>query len=92
MKEMITITHPKRLEEPLVLPARVPVLQQLLNLLLRVLPLRYLLEGFRADGALKALKLKCVTRREEVGVVHDLYARSNVQCPANILSIAQKHG
>ena len=58
------VTHPERLEEPLVLSARVPVLQQLLDLLLRVLPLRNLLEGFRTDGALEALELKCVTRGE----------------------------
>ena len=83
-------THPERLEEPLVLPTRVPVLQQLLDLLLRVLPLRHLLEGFRADGALETLELKCVTRREQVGVVHDLYARSNVQYPLHFLSPSQK--
>ena len=45
-REVRSGTHAKGLEEPLVLPARVPVLQQLLNLLLRVLPLRNLLERF----------------------------------------------
>ena len=71
-------TYPERLEEPLVLPARVPVLQQLLDLLLRVLPLRNLLESLRADNTLETLELKCVTRREEVGVVDNLHARSYV--------------
>ena len=71
--------HPKGLEEPLVLPARVPVLQQLLDLLLRVLPLRHLLEGFRANDTLETLQLKRVTRREKVRVVDGLRAR-HVPC------------
>lgn len=65
-------THAKGLEEPLVLPARVTILQQLLDLLLRVLPLRNLLEGFRSDDTLEALQLKRVTRGEQVRVVDGL--------------------
>jgi hypothetical protein len=68
-------THAQGLEEPLVLPARVPVLKQLLDCLLRVLALRNLLEGVVRDGALEPLELKCVSCREKVGVVHDLWKR-----------------
>ena len=66
------ITYPERLEEPLVLSARVPLLEQLLDLLLRVLPLGHLLERLRANNTLEALKLKCVTGGEQVRVVDDL--------------------
>ena len=72
-------THPERLEEPLVLPTLVLVLQQLLDLLLRVLPVRHLLERLRGNNALEALKLNCVTRREEVRVVDDLHSKTYVK-------------
>jgi hypothetical protein len=65
-------THAKGLEEPLVLSARVTVLEQLLDGLFRVLMLRDLLEGLAGDGALEPLKLECVSCGEKVRVVHDL--------------------
>ena len=65
-------TYPERLEEPLVLAARVALLQRLFDGLLRVLTLRWLLEGVGGDGALEGLELKSVSCGEEVGVVDDL--------------------
>ena len=44
----------------------------LLDLLLRVCPLRGLLERLCGDGALEALELKGVAGGEEVGVVDGL--------------------
>ena len=68
----VRATHPEGLEEPLVLARLVAVLEQLFDVLLRVLPLCRLLEGVRRDGALQALELESVAGREEVGVVEDL--------------------
>ena len=66
------ITYTERLEEPLGLPAGVALLEVLLDLLLRVFPLRRLLERLGRDGALEALELKGVPRGEEMRVVDDL--------------------
>ena len=41
--------YPEWCEEPLVLPSEVPLLQQLLDHLLRILPLRWFFEGFLRD-------------------------------------------
>jgi hypothetical protein len=69
-------THAEGLEEPLVLAALVPVLEQLLDCLFRVFTLRHLLEGVAPDGALQALELERVSCGEEVGVVDDLQHQS----------------
>ena len=66
------ITYTERLEEPLGLPAGVALLEVLLDLLLRVFPLRRLLERLGRDGALEALELKGVSGGEEMRVVDDL--------------------
>ena len=69
-------TYAQRLEEPLGLPAGVALLEVLLNLLLRVFPLRRLLERLGRDGALEALELERVTGGEKVRVVDDLHTIS----------------
>jgi hypothetical protein len=69
------------LEEPLVLPACVALLQQLLDVLLGIFPLRWLLEAVVGDGTLKALEFQCVTCGEKVGVVDDLEKSRKAQHP-----------
>ena len=64
--------EPERGEEPPVLAADISLLQRLLDVLLRVLPLRHLLERVVGDGALQSLELQRVTCRHDVVVVDDL--------------------
>jgi hypothetical protein len=59
-------------KEPSVLPTRVPLLQRLLDRLLRILPLRNLLEGVVADDVLQAFQFEGVACRHQVVVVYDL--------------------
>lgn len=65
-------THSQFLEEPPVLASKVTILQQFPDRLLRVLPLRRILEGLRCDSSLQALQLKGVSCWEKVAVVHNL--------------------
>ena len=67
------------MEEPLVLPACVALLQQLLDVLLGIFPLRWLFEGVVREGTLKALEFQCLTCGEEVGVVDDLVKSEKIQ-------------
>ena len=60
------------MEEPLVLSAHISLLKQLFDVLLRVLPLTWLLEGISRRATLEALQLECVSCWEEVGAVHGL--------------------
>jgi len=62
----------KRSEEPSVLSRRVSLLQSLLHSLLRVLPLRNLLESIRSNNTLQSLQLECVSCWHQVVVVDDL--------------------
>ena len=59
-------------EEPSVLSAGVSLLEDLLDVLLRILTLTDLLEGIVGDGALEALELEGVTGGHQVVVVDDL--------------------
>ena len=59
-------------EEPSVLSAGVSLLEDLLDVLLRILTLADLLEGIVGDGALEALELEGVTGGHQVVVVDDL--------------------
>ena len=68
----VRATHPEGLEEPLVLARLVAVLEQLFDVLLRVLPLCRLLEGVRRDGALQALELERIPDGEHERVVDGL--------------------
>ena len=67
-----THLEPQRGKEPPILPARVPLLQRLLDILLGLLPLADLLEGVVANDVLEALELERVARRHQVVVVCDL--------------------
>jgi hypothetical protein len=60
------------LEEPLVLSTDISLLKQLFDVLLRVLPLTWLLEGISRRTTLETLQLECVSCWEEVGAVHGL--------------------
>ena len=62
----------KRSEEPSVLSRRVSLLQSLLHSLLRILPLRNLLESIRSNNTLQSLQLECVSCWHQVVVVDDL--------------------
>lgn len=62
----------KRGEEPSVLSRCVPLLQCLLDSLLRVLSLRHLLESIRSHNTLQSLQLECVSCWHQVVVVDDL--------------------
>jgi hypothetical protein len=65
----------KRGEEPSILSRGVSLLKSLLDGLLRVLPLRHLLEGVGRHRALQALQLQRVPRGHQVVVVDDLDER-----------------
>lgn len=69
--------HSQGCEEPFVLAAGVAILEQLLDRLLRILPLCGLLEGIRRDGSLQSLQLKGVPCREQMRVVHNLILPSS---------------
>ena len=69
------ITHTQRSEEPPVLPARVAILQNLLDSLLSLLALADLLEGIGRQSTLQTLELQSITRRHQVVVVDDLDER-----------------
>lgn len=60
-------------EEPPVLSLEVALLKELLDLLLRVLAARNLLERLGRDDALEALELESVASGEEVVVVDRLF-------------------
>jgi hypothetical protein len=62
----------KRGEEPSVLSRGVSLLKSLLDGLLRVLPLRHLLERVRRHRTLQALQLQRISRGHQVVVVDDL--------------------
>ena len=62
----------KRSEEPSVLSRRVSLLQCLLDCLLRVLPLRDLLESIGGNNSLQSFQLERVTCGHQVVVVDDL--------------------
>ena len=64
--------HTQRGEEPPVLAARVALLQDLLDVLLGILPLADLLEGLAGNGTLQTLELEGVPRGHEVVVVDGL--------------------
>ena len=65
-------THPQCLEEPLILAGSVTLLKQLLNSLLRILPLRWLLERINRHRPLQSLQLKSITCWEKMRVVDSL--------------------
>ena len=64
--------HPQSLEEPLILAGGVTLLKQLLNSLLRILPLRWLFERINRHRPLQTLQLKSITCREKMRVVDSL--------------------
>ena len=64
--------HSQSLEEPLILAGSVTLLKQLLNSLLRILPLRWLLERINRHRPLQSLQLKSITCREKMRVVDSL--------------------
>ena len=68
----IPFKHTKRSEEPSVLSRCVSLLQSLLHGLLRVLPLRLLLECICGNNSLKSLQLERITCWHQVVVVDDL--------------------
>ena len=63
----------------------VPLLESLLDGLLRVLTLSRLLEGVGGDGSLKGLELELVSGGEEVGVVDDLDEWLDLGSAGNLL-------
>lgn len=65
-------TYPQRSEEPLVLSRDVALLQDLLDVLFRVLSLRGFLESIVGQRSLERLEFKSITSREEVRVVDSL--------------------
>lgn len=65
----------QRCEEPPVFPALVSLIQRLLDCLLRVLPLRNLLERITRHNTLQSLQLQRVTGRHKVVVVDSLDER-----------------
>ena len=65
--------HPQSLEEPLILASGVTFLKQLLNSLLRILPLRWLFERINRHRPLQSLQLKSITCREKMRVVDSLH-------------------
>ena len=62
----------QRREEPPILPARVPVLQQLFHRLLCILPLADLLECVIRHHALQTLQFQRVSCRHQVVIVNGL--------------------
>ena len=69
------VQRTKRGEEPAVFSRCVSLFQCLLDGLLRVLPLRYLLECIRSNNTLQSLQLERVSCRHQVVVVDDLDER-----------------
>lgn len=69
---MVCRQHTQRSEKPSVLPARIAILQNLLDGLLGILALGRLLERVRGERALKALELESVASRHEMVVVDGL--------------------
>ena len=65
-------SKPERCEEPPVLTTNVPLLERLLDRLLRLLPLADLGESLVRHNTLEALELECVACGHQVVVVDDL--------------------
>lgn len=65
-------THSQRLEEPLIFPASVPLLEQLFDVLLRVLPLANFSEGIRGADTLQSFQFNSISCWEEMSVVDNL--------------------
>ena len=65
-------SKPQRSEEPSVLSTQVSLLQSLLHVLLRLLPLADLLECIVGDDTLQSFQFECVSRRHDVVVVDEL--------------------
>ena len=66
------MTHPQRLEEPLVLARYISFLKEFLHRLLCVLSLRRFFEGLSGADALEPLEFERIAGREEVGAVDGL--------------------